>query len=94
VFSNWLFDSLKTGDEVSVLPPGGSCFFISYEKRPLVCLVGGIGVTPALGIARALLRSAASGVSYRPFRHLARQGRSATANSNRITPADDVSPAA
>jgi ferredoxin-NADP reductase len=53
VFSNWLFDTLKPGDEVSLLPPGGSCFFISYEPRPLVCLVGGIGLTPALGIARA-----------------------------------------
>jgi ferredoxin-NADP reductase len=53
VFSNWLFDGLKVGDEVSLLPPGGSCFFISYEPRPLVCLVGGIGLTPALGIARS-----------------------------------------
>ena len=53
VMSNWLFDSLKVGDEVSLLPPGGACSFVSYEPRPLVCLVGGIGVTPALGIARA-----------------------------------------
>ena len=53
VFSNWLFDRLQPGDEVSLLPPGGACFFVSYEPRPLVCLVGGIGLTPALGIARA-----------------------------------------
>jgi ferredoxin-NADP reductase len=53
VMSNWLFDSLHVGDEVSLLPPGGACAFVSYEPRPLVCLVGGIGVTPALGIARS-----------------------------------------
>jgi len=53
VLSNWLFDGLQPGDEVSLLPPGGTCFFVSYEPRPLVCLVGGIGVTPALGIARS-----------------------------------------
>lgn len=53
VFSNWLFDCLEPGDEVEILPPGGSCFFVSYEPRPLVCLVGGIGLTPALGIARS-----------------------------------------
>ena len=53
VMSNWLFDSLQPGDEVALLPPGGSCFFVSYEPRPLVCLVGGIGLTPALGIARS-----------------------------------------
>ncbi len=53
VMSNWLFDSLEVGDEVSLLPPGGACSFVSYDPRPLVCLVGGIGVTPALGIARS-----------------------------------------
>lgn len=53
VFSNWLFDRLQPGDEVSLLPPGGACFFVSYEQRPLVCLVGGIGLTPALAIARS-----------------------------------------
>nr|WP_249159157.1 FAD-binding oxidoreductase [Bradyrhizobium jicamae] len=53
VMSNWLFDHLQVGDEISLLPPGGSCSFVSYERRPLVCLVGGIGLTPALGIARS-----------------------------------------
>lgn len=53
VLSNWLFDCLQVGDEVSLLPPGGSCAFVSYDPRPLVCMVGGIGVTPALGIARS-----------------------------------------
>jgi ferredoxin-NADP reductase len=53
VMSNRLFDCLEVGDEVSLLPPGGACSFVSYDPRPLVCLVGGIGVTPALGIARS-----------------------------------------
>lgn len=53
VLSNWLFEHLRPGDEISLLPPGGACFFVSYEPRPLVCLVGGIGLTPALAIARS-----------------------------------------
>jgi ferredoxin-NADP reductase/CRP-like cAMP-binding protein len=62
VMSGWLFDYLRPGVAVSILPPSGTCFFELADPRPLVCLVGGIGVTPALGIARS---AAASGAGRR-----------------------------
>src|SRR5262249_25642002 len=53
VMSPWLFDYLRPGATVEILPPSGTCFFELADPRPLVCLVGGIGVTPALGICRS-----------------------------------------
>jgi ferredoxin-NADP reductase/CRP-like cAMP-binding protein len=62
VMSGWLFDNMRPGASLSILPPSGTCFFEMADPRPLVCLVGGIGVTPALGICRS---AAASGASRR-----------------------------
>ena len=53
IMSNWLFDNVRAGSVVSILPPSGECFFELAEARPLVCLVGGIGITPALSICRS-----------------------------------------
>ena len=58
VMSDWLFENMRAGVAIEVLPPSGTCFFELADPRPLVCLVGGIGVTPALGICRS---AAASG---------------------------------
>jgi len=49
---------MRPGVTLDVLPPSGTCCFDLSQSRALVCLVGGIGVTPALGIARS---AAASG---------------------------------
>jgi ferredoxin-NADP reductase len=62
VMSNWLFENMRPGAMLSILPPSGTCFFELRQSRPLVCLVGGIGVTPALGICRS---AAASGAKRR-----------------------------
>ena len=53
LMSNWLFDNIRAGSTVAILPPSGECFFELAEARPLVCLVGGIGITPALSICRS-----------------------------------------
>jgi ferredoxin-NADP reductase len=53
LMSNWLFDNVRAGSTVAILPPSGDCFFELAETRPLVCLVGGIGITPALSICRS-----------------------------------------
>jgi ferredoxin-NADP reductase/CRP-like cAMP-binding protein len=53
VMSAWLFDNLHPGTTLAILPPSGTCFFELSESRPLVCLVGGIGITPALAICRS-----------------------------------------
>jgi ferredoxin-NADP reductase/CRP-like cAMP-binding protein len=62
VMSPWLFDNLRPGASLEILPPSGTCFFELAGVRPLVCLVGGIGVTPALGICRS---AAAGGATRR-----------------------------
>jgi ferredoxin-NADP reductase len=51
--SNWLFENMRAGVAIEVLPPSGTAFFDLADSRPLVSLVGGIGVTPALGICRS-----------------------------------------
>ena len=55
LMSNWLFDQLKVGDAVKLLPPSGTFLFDLVDTRPLVCVVGGIGVTPALAMCRSAL---------------------------------------
>ena len=59
IMSNWLFDTMRPGSTIAVLPPGGTCFFDLADPRPLVCLVGGIGVTPALAVCRSAAVSGA-----------------------------------
>ncbi len=55
LMSNWLFYQLKVGDAVKLLPPSGTFLFDLSDTRPLVCVVGGIGVTPALAMCRSAL---------------------------------------
>jgi ferredoxin-NADP reductase len=62
LMSNWLFDNLRPGKTLAILPPSGTRPVQLSAARPLVCLVGGIGVTPALGICRS---AAASGAGRR-----------------------------
>lgn len=58
--SRWLFDHMRPGAALAILPPSGSCVFELSDPRPLVCLVAGIGITPALGICRSVAASGAS----------------------------------
>jgi uncharacterized membrane protein YeaQ/YmgE (transglycosylase-associated protein family) len=55
--SNWLFDNLRPGTSIELLPPSGTCTFLLVDSRPLICIVGGIGITPALGICRSTAAS-------------------------------------
>ena len=52
--SNWLFDTMRANTVVHIAPPSGESRFTLTGARPLVFLVGGIGVTPALAFCRAL----------------------------------------
>lgn len=53
LMSNWLFDHLEVGGAINLLPPSGTFLFDLNDTSPLVCVVGGIGVTPALAMCRA-----------------------------------------
>ncbi|MBT9546070.1 MAG: nitric oxide synthase oxygenase [Candidatus Sericytochromatia bacterium] len=52
LFSNWLFDHPLDQGILRVSSPQGHYFLDPNEKRPVICLVAGIGMTPALAILR------------------------------------------
>ncbi len=52
--SQWLFDRLRGDSELRVSAPAGTFTLAEDQTRDVVCLVGGIGVTPALAMARTL----------------------------------------
>lgn len=54
VLSEWLFKHAKVGTSLEVSLPQGD-FVWDGGPSPVVCLVGGIGITPALAMARTLL---------------------------------------
>ncbi len=64
--SNYLHQNVNVGDTVKLLPPCGN-FTLRQNKKPLVLLTGGVGITPAISM---LNTEAASGREIR-FIHAA-----------------------
>src|SRR3954447_24263582 len=58
LFSNWVGDQLKPGDMVDVMPPHGSFTteFDPANKRHLVGIAGGSGITPVMSLIRSTLK--------------------------------------
>jgi ring-1,2-phenylacetyl-CoA epoxidase subunit PaaE len=58
LFSNWVGDQLNAGDTVEVMVPHGSFTtdFDPANRRHLVGIAGGSGITPVISLIRALLR--------------------------------------
>jgi nitric oxide dioxygenase len=54
--SNHLHDRLQVGDKVKLTPPSGD-FVLNNEKRPLVLLSGGVGITPTISMLKPALES-------------------------------------
>jgi len=54
VFSRWLFDRMPPDAMLRVSEPAGEYHLPADQTGDVVCLVGGIGVTPALAMARTL----------------------------------------
>ena len=59
LFSNWVGDSLKPGDEIDVMPPHGSFTtqFNPSAARHLVGIAGGSGITPVMSLIRTTLKN-------------------------------------
>ena len=57
LFSNWVGDQLKPGDTVEVMVPHGSFTteFDAANKRHLIGIAGGSGITPVMSLVRTLL---------------------------------------
>ena len=73
--SRWLFDHMQLVPRAAIPPLSGSCAFELSDPRPLVCLVAGIGITPALGICRSVAASGASRRIHVDYSASARGGR-------------------
>lgn len=58
VFSNWVGGKLKPGDAIDVMVPHGSFTteFDTANRRHLVGIAGGSGITPVMSLIRTLLR--------------------------------------
>ena len=58
LFSNWVGDHLKAGDTVEVMVPHGSFTteFDAANRRHLVGIAGGSGITPVMSLIRTLMR--------------------------------------
>src|SRR5438874_2712139 len=56
LFSNWVGDQLKAGDAVEVMVPHGSFTseFDAVNKRHLVAIAGGSGITPVMSLIKTL----------------------------------------
>jgi nitric-oxide synthase len=54
IFSRWLFDRMRPDSLLRVSDPAGEYVLPHEQATDVVCLVGGIGMTPALAMARAL----------------------------------------
>ena len=57
LFSNWLFDEKWQHAPIRISDPQGDYYAEPDDPNPVVCLVGGIGVTPALAMSRSLLQN-------------------------------------
>lgn len=55
-FSSWLFNYGKKDLILRISEPQGEFIFLPEKKQPAVCLVAGVGVTPAIAFARKLLQ--------------------------------------
>src|SRR3982750_4601715 len=57
LFSNWGGDPPRAGAAVEVMPPHGSFTteFHASNKRPLVGIAGGSGITPVMSLIRTAL---------------------------------------
>lgn len=52
--SNWLCDTVSSGDELEVLPPAGTFTPASLDES-VVLVAGGSGITPVIAIAKSIL---------------------------------------
>ncbi|HUP67614.1 MAG TPA: 2Fe-2S iron-sulfur cluster-binding protein [Sphingomicrobium sp.] len=59
LFSNWVGDQLKAGDTIDVMPPHGSFTteFSAGNRRHVVAISGGSGITPVMSLIRTLLKA-------------------------------------
>ena len=55
-FSRWLIDHCRKDTLIRISAPQGEYYLDPLEQRSIVCLVAGIGMTPALAMCRSIIR--------------------------------------
>lgn len=66
--SRWLWDHLRPGAQVSLLPPRGE-FTVGLGRHPVVLVGGGIGITPLRAMLHALLAQERDVILHHAARH-------------------------
>ncbi len=61
--SNFLQDSIQTGDQIQVMPPAGD-FFLKSAHTPNVFISAGVGVTPMMSMLETLATKSSNGQLY------------------------------
>lgn len=62
VMTGWIFDSLKTGDPITITEACGDCFYVPGKPEQNLLMIGtGSGLAPLYGIVREALRNGHSG---------------------------------
>ena len=59
LFSRWLFNHCRVGEIFRITAPQGSLGFSPEARHPAVCLMAGIGITPAISFAKKLISTGA-----------------------------------
>ena len=65
--SHFMHDRVKEGDTISVSAPAGKFVFAGHEAERIVLLAGGVGITPAMAVVRAMTDRSWSGDIYLLF---------------------------
>lgn len=79
VSSNFFHDRVAVGTRIEAMPPTGKFVLDPSSKRPVVLASGGVGITPMIAFADALLEEGRASGTFRPitFIHGARNRRAA-----------------
>lgn len=73
--SNWLCDTLATGEDIEFFGPAGECFYMAgREEQPLLMAGVGSGLAPLYGIVREALAAGHTGPIHLFHASLATQG--------------------
>jgi ferredoxin-NADP reductase len=54
--SNYLSQHLTLGDRIDIKAPSGSFYLDLNDRRPVVCLAGGIGITPIMSMLNTMIQ--------------------------------------
>ena len=53
--TKWLYEEAKVGDSVDIQGAGGKCVYFPKDNDQVVLIMGGIGLTPLMSMARTFL---------------------------------------